>query len=291
MSQLAHENLSYASAQVSGFVLILALIWVLSQEITPKLVTVFERISGAGKTMMILVVIWVGIFWYREFTQMHWTNFVAEYAIGMLLVPVVSLLLIALAWWFWPRYKSIHQSMGLSRRPPINSILLMGASLFLLPWFTLKTNNPFQSNQQPDLQQVEGITQQVLSNTYHAFNLEDEDRLFEQLSLSVDQDLIEDIYLDSRRKLRAGVRQGAEVTVREVELLEISDWNNTEVANTLSLDSKWVVTARVKHLQHIHHRRNQYTGTIVLKTEDSRWKISNIVLTSEDREVVPTTSG
>jgi hypothetical protein len=81
------------------------------------------------------------------------------------------------------------------------------------------------------------------------------------------------------------------VTVREVELLEISDWNNTDGANTLSLDSKWVVTARVKHLQHIHHRRNQYTGTIVLKTEDSRWKISNIVLTSEDREVVPTTSG
>jgi hypothetical protein len=291
MSQLAHENLSYASAQVSGFVLILGLVWVLSQQITPRLAVAVEKVPGPGKAISILMVILVGMLWYREFSQIHWTNYLAEYAIGILLVPLVSLLLIALAWWFWPRYKSIHQSMGLSRRVPVTSILLLGGSLFLLPWFTLKANNPFQSSQQPDLQQVEGITQQVLSNTYQAFNLEDEDRLFEQLALSVDQDLIEDIYLDSRRKLRSGVRQGAEVTVREVELLEISDWNNTDGANTLSLDSKWVVTARVKHLQHIHHRRNQYTGTIVLKTEDSRWKISNIVLTSEDREVVPTTSG
>ena len=117
------------------------------------------------------------------------------------------------------------------------------------------------------------------------------DRLFEQLSLSVDQELIEDLYLDSRRKLRAGVRQGAEVSVRQVELLEISDWSSNAVSESWSLDTKWVVTARVKHLQHIHHRRNQYTGTIVLKTEDSRWKISDIVLISEDREVIPNSNG
>ena len=56
----------------------------------------------------------------------------------------------------------------------------------------------------------------------HAFNLEDEDMLYEQLAKSVDQRLIEDIYLDSRRKLRAGVRQGAEVLVKDVELVEMN---------------------------------------------------------------------
>jgi hypothetical protein len=169
--------------------------------------------------------------------------------------------------------------------------MLLGLALLMSPWFVWKTSNPFSSPSIPDLNQAEVVVQQVLSNTYHAFNLEDEDKLYERLAENVDQQLIEDIYLDSRRKLRAGVRQGAEVLVKEVELLDINPTEDQSGPNELIFETTWVVTARVKHLQHIHHRKNRYSGSISLKTAGPRWKISDITLTSEDRTILPNTSG
>ena len=113
----------------------------------------------------------------------------------------------------------------------------------------------------------------------------------EQLTQSIDQELIEDIYLDSRRKLRSGVRQGAEVLVKEVDLLEIDNTSSNTVDDLLRFDTRGMVTARVKHLQHIHHRQNLYTGSVELKMEDTQWKISRINLLSEDRTVIANTGG
>jgi hypothetical protein len=174
---------------------------------------------------------------------------------------------------------------------PIVSMLLMGLALFLFPWFTLKAKNPFSGTGVPDLDRSEVIVQQLLYNTYHAFNLQDEDQLYEQLAQSIDQELIEDIYLDSRRKLNTGVRQGAEVLVKEVALLEINHALSNVDDDQMHFDTKWMVIARVKHLQHIHHRRNLYTGSVSLKMEDAQWKISRINLLSEDRTVIPNTGG
>ena len=49
---------------------------------------------------------------------------------------------------------------------------------------------------------------------------------------------------------------------------------------------KWVVTARVKHWQHIHDRQNKCVGTLTIRVENDRWKIDDLELLSEEREVV-----
>jgi hypothetical protein len=58
-----------------------------------------------------------------------------------------------------------------------------------------------------------------------------------------------------------------------------------------SYESKWTVVARVKHLQHIHHRKNLYSGFLTIKVEDNKWKIVDIDLKSEDRVIVQGSSG
>ena len=291
MSHLAEESLSYANAQIVGFMVVLALIFVMVQQMSKIGMPMLVIGRSAKLVSGVILLAIVGFAWFQEFSANRLTQFMANYAVGRIHIPIVSMLLVVLVIWFWPRYRSIHKNMGVKRRPPIISLYLLGLSVIVSPWFTVLARSPFSSPGITDLDRAEVVVQQVLSNTYHAFNLEDEDQLYEQLALSVDQELIEDIYLDSRRKLRAGVRQGAEVLVKEVELLDFEQTETPDGPSKLQFESTWVVTARVKHLQHIHHRKNQYSGSILLKTEGAEWKISEITLTSEERTIVPNTSG
>ena len=100
------------------------------------------------------------------------------------------------------------------------------------------------------------------------------------------ENLIADIYLDSRRRLSEGVREGAEVSVRSVEVLE---WG--EGSSLHAYSCTWSVIARVRHLQHVHHRRNVYTGIIEVDPEAELWKIDKVALQSEERSIVPAPSG
>jgi len=132
------------------------------------------------------------------------------------------------------------------------------------------------------------VVTQVLWNTYHAFNLTDEDELYDRISENVTGDLVADLYLDSRRRLTAGTREGAEVTVRDVSVVEVADsggGTNTEAG--FSYTCRWIVTARVRHLQHIHHRQNIYNGALTIRVDGDRWKIARVELASEDRVVLP----
>ena len=290
LNQMASEGMSYAQAQTVGFIITLALIYILMNQWAGWDISVKSnpRFRSAIPIILVSGLVWA---WYKVFSEYHMEQIIADYTLGQLHIPVLSLLLVGLAIWFWPRYKSIHKSMGMERQAPVVSVMLLGLAFLISPWFVWKTSNPFSSPGIPDLNQAEVVVQQVLSNTYHAFNLEDEDVLYERLAENVDQQLIEDIYLDSRRKLRAGVRQGAEVLVKEVELLDINPTEDPSDPDELIFETTWVVTARVKHLQHIHHRRNRYSGSISLKTAGPQWKISDITLTSEDRTILPNTSG
>ena len=199
--------------------------------------------------------------------------------------PLLSMGLLIAAILIWPRRKRIHKDLGVSRRKPIASLLLLGLSLCCLPVKTA-INNPWFSTDNMNREQVEAIMQQVLSNTYNAFNIEDEERLFEALASNVDEQLLDNIYLDSRRRLTMGLREGAEVTVEDVNLKLTGDPGNRPGETAVSYPASWTVTARVKHLKHIHYRRNRYNGTIEMKTDNNSWKISKIILNSEEREVI-----
>jgi len=128
----------------------------------------------------------------------------------------------------------------------------------------------------------------MLSRIYHALDLEDENLTYDRLSEQVSDDLITDLYLDSRRRLIAGTREGATVTVRDVSVRDVgSPQAIPGEERGFVYPCRWTVTAKVTHWQHSHERRNLYEGDLRLAVEQDRWKLAGIDLRSEEREVVP----
>ncbi|MEJ2162310.1 MAG: hypothetical protein P8X60_03050 [Robiginitalea sp.] len=205
---------------------------------------------------------------------------------GRIPIPYLSLALGLIAILIWPRYRKIHRKMGVERRAPVWSLVLLTTAIFFLP-VTAAVRNPWYAPGQLDEAALQQLMERKLWSTYTAFNIADEDALFEQLSENLDEDLLDHIYLDSRRRLTMGLREGSVVTVKEVSLDPLGT-PESDAPGTAGwkYPATWTVTARVKHLKHIHYRKNQYTGTISLKPIDNEWKISEIILTSEDRQVI-----
>ena len=150
---------------------------------------------------------------------------------------------------------------------------------------TLRVDIPFHAPDAPSAAEASRVMETLLTDTYLAFNLADEDAAFDRLAQNLSQDLVADVYLDSRRRLTAGTREGAEVTVRDVSVMEVEDAIGT-ADNAFTYPCQWVVTARVRHLQHIHNRQNVYAGELTLQVEGDRWKISGLDLLSEERVVL-----
>lgn len=169
--------------------------------------------------------------------------------------------------------------------PPVHWAFLMTA-LFTVPLANYRVQSPFHSPRAPTAQEARPIMARLLTDTYLAFNLSDEDMAFDRLAENLADELVADVYLDSRRRLTTGTRKGAEVTVKDVSVLSVDPAVSEGTGSLFTYPCRWVVTARVKHWQHIHDRRNVYVGRLTLHVEENRWRIARLRLESEEREVV-----
>ena len=207
-------------------------------------------------------------------------------ATGSFFVPLISFALLLIALLAWPRSRRIHREMSLHRKSPYVSIVLIAITLAFssVGW---SISNPWYTPHAPSEYEARRVFDKLLWQTYSSFNIPDEELLYESLSETVSSELIDDLYLDSRRRFITGLREGSEVSIEEVEVVG----TGPPESSSLDIDShsypvEWVVTARVRHLQHVHFRQNRYVGIITITHESDQWKISNITLKSEDRTVL-----
>jgi hydrogenase/urease accessory protein HupE len=232
-----------------------------------------------GLLAMVLAGLWQ-LAQYREW----WSGPVAaDLAMGMARLPVLAMILLLGAWLAWPRRRRFASQPGANG--PGAHWALLGLAFFVLPLGTLRVDIPFHAPDAPSAAEASRVMDTLLTDTYLAFNLTDEDAAFDRLAQNLSQDLVADVYLDSRRRLTAGTREGAEVTVRDVSVMEVDDAVGT-ADNAFTYPCQWVVTARVRHLQHIHNRQNVYAGNLTIQVEDDRWKIAGLDLLSEERVVL-----
>lgn len=235
------------------------------------------RILGAF--IAILAVAW-RLAEYRSWFELEVAT---EAALGLARLPLLSLGLLVVAVLVWMRSRRIEGGVenGLHR------LAVLGAFL-LLPYGTLAVPNPFFAAYAPRGDGARLIMSKVLSDTYQAFNIDDENELYDTLAESVTGNLVDDLYLDNRRRLTAGTRQGTKVTIRGVSVLKIGEpVEGVTGGEGFSYDCRWAVVARVQHLQHVHHRQQIYSGVLTLRAEDGRWKVAGVELHSEDRVVLP----
>ncbi len=280
------ENVSRSTAIIGGVVATAATIFwistVVARQIPAGGLRLPIRISGGA--VAVAAVGWR----LAEYRSWFERDVATEAALGLLRVPLAALALVVLGVILRPRQRWDDGRSGIDKKPTVRHWVALGAAFFLVPYGTIAVNNPFFSASAPRGEGARLIMSRVLSDTYHAFNIEDEDELYDALDQSVTGDLVGDIYLDNRRRLTAGVREGTEITVRDVGVIEIGDpHEGTMDDQGFSYDVVWSVVARVQHLQHVHHRKNTYGGVLTLLPMDDRWMLSGVELLSEDRVVVP----
>lgn len=244
-----------------------------------------EGRQSPGLRLVGLVAVGLALAWrLAEYGDWIGGPVASELSMGLVRVPVLTIFLLLAAGLAWPRRLRFQVGTIAKSWLPWG---LLAAAFFLLPHGDWVVRNPFYTPRAPTTVEAKRIINTLLSDTYLAFNIADENAAFDKLAQNVSHELVADVYLDSRRRLTAGTRQGAEVTVKDVSVMsvEVSE-HRPGKDQAFTYACKWIVTARVKHRQHIHDRQNVYVGELTIRIEDERWKIARLNLLSEERVVL-----
>jgi len=225
---------------------------------------------------------------------LKWTNYLKTYTIPTVdKIPVDSahkgisvplgslacivLLLLCTLLTFRRRKKSQPVKVQLS----IILVLLVGA-VVLFPKFNVSVGSGARASQMSE-EDSKQITLSLLKNVYRAFDFRDEEDVYDKLAISVNGDLLTDIYLQSRKSLVIEQAGGAQAKIKEVTVVEAEVQEPNKEKNAVAIRTKWTATGSVGHWGHLHTRQNYYDAILTLAVADGAWKISAIELLEEKR--------
>jgi hypothetical protein len=185
---------------------------------------------------------------------------------------------IAIAWQIWIRNNKGEKS----KLPYFLLVIALVAGIGLYPFFRISVTNHLPTAMVINKDQSTFILQNLLKNVYRSFDFKNEEDIYDKLALSLDGDLLSDLYLQTRKSMEIENQGGARARVEGVEIKEVA---SESLPNGLGLkfQSTWNVSGSVEHWGHKHNRVNQYEAEITVKPVDGSWKITNIDLIEEKR--------
>jgi hypothetical protein len=189
-------------------------------------------------------------------------------------IPIIAVACFAAALVVWTRALS-------ERRPVRLALLLVGIGLMSSAWHGARFDVPLATRIEVSSEDARGISYSLLHNIYRAFDYRDESTVYDVLAKSAAGDLLTQVYLETRQSLTLASQGGAKVKVKHVELLDCQAQPTEDDA--FLADCRWIVSGSVGHCGHIHQRRNQYHGELVIRPIDGEWKITAMELLSEER--------
>ena len=127
------------------------------------------------------------------------------------------------------------------------------------------------------------ITDRILENVYHAFNISGEDAQYDQLDAVLEGAALESTFLEVRRTTNKRSEDGSRVRVRNVNVLRAVP-KQGEDGNDLQTECQWETSGQIGHWGHFHNRRNIYSANISLAIVDGKWKATELDLNSRERE-------
>ncbi len=125
------------------------------------------------------------------------------------------------------------------------------------------------------------LTGGLLHNVYRAFDYRDEEQIYDVLANSVTGDLLNDVYLETRKGLELASQGGAHVKVKNIEMLEARQVGEND--DGLLVEARWNVAGSVGHWGHIHQRTNAYHARLTLRDIDGTWKLTGLDILEEER--------
>jgi len=195
-----------------------------------------------------------------------WTNYLKTYTIPTveavavdedLLPPRIPLLSLALLLGVVLLVVRVWRTQGEGRsfkRPALTGVFIVVVAIGVWPLAGVRLSavalGPAMEPEQ-EQQLLEGL----LTNVYRAFDLRDEEAVYDKLALTVAGDLLEDIYLQSRRSFVVEKAGGAQAKVEEIVIEEVEAVRD---GDGFRFDSAWIASGSVGHWGHTHRRTNRY---------------------------------
>lgn len=168
--------------------------------------------------------------------------------------------------------RGLRSGQGMSR-PLFSSAVL---SVLLAAW-SLHTWSAVRL----DSERLQGLVAGLLHNVYRAFDYRGEETVYDVLARSVTGDLLSDVYLETRKGLELANQGGAQVKVKDIEMLESRLLEST--ADRFRVEARWNVFGSVGHWGHVHQRTNAYHANITVADEDGAWKLVGLEILQEER--------
>jgi len=169
-------------------------------------------------------------------------------------------------------------SLFLSKRklhPRLWIMTLLVLSFICYPFLRFRVDLPFLPVAKPSVERAGTILNDLLSNTYRAFDRRNESDVYDLLAISVYGEQLSQIYMQNRQAMALENRGGARAKVDEVKIGEIQDLKRMKEMGYMA-DTRWTVRGSVNHFGHTHYRQNQYRALISFGVVGDSWKIHNI---------------
>lgn len=193
-------------------------------------------------------------------------------------LPVVSIVFFLNVLVLWG--VSIPRKKILLGRPVLMSVIGLGFVMY--PFLRFSVDLPFVSKWTPSTGHTSTILEGLLTNVYRSFDVRDENRVYDRLSMSVMGDQLTQIYLQNRQSLEFENRGGARANVDEVDILAINKVKRSKEGGFVA-DAMWTVSGSVSHFGHTHYRRNQYHAQVTFVVDGNFWKVRDIELMEQKR--------
>jgi len=156
-------------------------------------------------------------------------------------------------------------------------IVLFAASFFFRPSLTI----PFVQKTSFTKPEASSLISHLLKNTYRAFDFREESDIYDKLAVSNAEELLTEIYIDTRKSMVLESQGGIQVKVKNVEVMDVEEVSSDK--DGISFKCKWLVTGDVGHWGHIHSRNNQYSAILNLRSKNGLWKLYDIDIIEEIR--------
>jgi hypothetical protein len=121
----------------------------------------------------------------------------------------------------------------------------------------------------------------LLHNVYRAFDHREDEAIYDVLEQSVSGDLLEQIYLETRRGLVLASQGGARAKVKEIELTALTA--EPSEGGAFRADVTWDVAGSVGHWGHVHQRRNRVHAELLVAPVEGAWKLVGLDVLEEER--------
>ena len=175
-----------------------------------------------------------------------------------------------------------NSSKNRNSRLRYGSILFIGVLLILMgSVYKQSMNVPFIQQTSFSKPEASTLVSHLLKNTYRAFDFREESDVYDKLAISNDEELLADLYIQTKKSMVLESQGGIQVKVKDVEVMEVEEVSSDEEG--ISFKCKWVVKGDVGHWGHIHSRSNQYAAILNVKPENGIWKLYDIDIIEEVR--------